>query len=64
MHMSAELSLCPHVRLREKLKMHDLRYKPDSYLAEWCLSDNHLQVGMTSQDAVTVFLWLCAVAAG
>jgi H+-transporting ATPase len=26
---------------REKLKMHDLRYKPDSYLAEWCLSDNN-----------------------
>jgi H+-transporting ATPase len=27
---------------REHLKMHDLRYKPDSYLEEWCLSDNHL----------------------
>ena len=26
---------------REHLKMHDLRYKPDSYLAEWCLSDNN-----------------------
>lgn len=26
---------------REHLGMHDLRYKPDSYLADWCVSDNN-----------------------
>lgn len=25
-------------------KMHDLRYKPDTYLQEWCLEGNHLRV--------------------
>ena len=52
---------------REKIGMHDLRYKPDSYLSEWCLSDNHLKVCPKSQQlqlgAATLQSLLNAVAA-